>query len=64
MYSGGYLVCQLLAGFVSAFSGVPKTDLGILPQRQNLFLAAEAVFEPPQLAAGWCDLQIETSTIE
>ncbi len=44
--------------------GLPQADGGVGPQGQTLLLAVEAVLEPPELAPGGRDLQVEALAIE
>ena len=55
---------KLLSDRVTSRTGRLQTDVRVDAEGQPLFLAAEAVFPAPPLAAGGADLHVETSTVE
>ena len=51
-------------GIVSPVAGIGETGIGIGAQRQPFFLPIESVLQPPQLAAGRQDFQVQAASVE
>ena len=62
--AGVDIVGEQLAGRVPTLTRVFQRNVGINPQGQSVFLAVEAVFQPPPLTALGRDFQIEPPTVE
>lgn len=55
---------QQLAGSVALVACVFKAGIGVCPHGEPFLLAPKAVLEPPQLAPGWRDFQIQAAAVE
>ncbi|MNZ66734.1 hypothetical protein D3C78_849650 [compost metagenome] len=56
-------VAQYRLGLVALLPGVGQADLWIGAEGQQVFLVGESVLHPPQLRAGWRDLQVQAAAI-
>ena len=49
--------------FVAAISRLAQTQFGVRTDCEQLLLAVEPVFEPPEFATCWCDLNKQSATV-